>query len=400
MPIRDNRKKIKKEDVKNLVFSGGGAWGNVYVGAIKALEELNIIEQVNGYCGSSAGSITALLLSAGYPSKIIKKFISQKGMESLNYLLMGEEIPEFAKQNYSSSEGILDSIETFINDFKIKSSIGIDLFFANALCSSIMLFCNHLMSEPSSHLIRDEFLKRSLFRKNLENELGIFKAEYFRDFLNRKIRKKMKGAVIHDENAISFAEYKTFFGKDLLITGTNLNTRKIEIFSATSTPNLPVADAVRISMAIPWFFQPVVIKDEGEDLISVGIGSQGTRRMIKWENSILDKNSILGMWLDGGVEDNMPMLVFDKETTFGLRVTSTIIPPLSTDRLSKMFFDYLLMKFLPDESHISSSWGITDRVVHLDIGDIKPCEFDLDFDSSRVNALLNKAYNTILAYFR
>lgn len=45
--------------------------------------------------------------------------------------------------------------------------------------------------------------------------------------------------------------------KELAVAGTNLNTQSTEIFSAETTPDLPIARAVRISMSIPLFFQVV-----------------------------------------------------------------------------------------------------------------------------------------------
>jgi|GEM_PF-3671436 len=81
---------MKKEDVKYLVFEGGGGKGSVYLGALVALEDLRILpirplkrtvsknhipyylEKIDGpligIAGSSAGAITALALSMGMTS--------------------------------------------------------------------------------------------------------------------------------------------------------------------------------------------------------------------------------------------------------------------------------------------------------------------------------------------
>ena len=40
----------------------------------------------------------------------------------------------------------------------------------------------------------------------------------------------------------------------LFVVGTNLNTNTSEVFSAATHPDMPIADAVRISMSIPLFF--------------------------------------------------------------------------------------------------------------------------------------------------
>lgn len=51
--------------IRKLAFMGGGGKGIVYIGAIKELEEEHILEDVDTVAGSSAGGITALMLSIG-----------------------------------------------------------------------------------------------------------------------------------------------------------------------------------------------------------------------------------------------------------------------------------------------------------------------------------------------
>lgn len=57
----------------NLVLEGGGVRGVAFIGAIKALEELNLMNNIHSFAGSSAGAITACLLSIGLTSKQIKE---------------------------------------------------------------------------------------------------------------------------------------------------------------------------------------------------------------------------------------------------------------------------------------------------------------------------------------
>jgi NTE family protein len=45
---------------QNLVFKGGGVKGIAYVGALKALEEANVMAQITGFAGTSAGSIVSI----------------------------------------------------------------------------------------------------------------------------------------------------------------------------------------------------------------------------------------------------------------------------------------------------------------------------------------------------
>lgn len=52
--------------MKNLVLSGGGIKGIAQIGALKALEEKNMLEHINNYCGTSIGSFIVLMLCIGY----------------------------------------------------------------------------------------------------------------------------------------------------------------------------------------------------------------------------------------------------------------------------------------------------------------------------------------------
>ena len=78
--------------VKNLVFEGGGIRGIAYCGAIKVLEENKLLENVERVGGTSAGAITALMLSLGYTGEEITKLINTtpfKRFNDGNFLFFG-----------------------------------------------------------------------------------------------------------------------------------------------------------------------------------------------------------------------------------------------------------------------------------------------------------------------
>ncbi|MGV6832200.1 MAG: patatin-like phospholipase family protein, partial [bacterium] len=69
-----------------LIMKGGGIKGLAYVGA---LEELTKYYKFNWYAGTSAGAISAILLSSGYSVEELKKELSQKNFSDFkdaNYL--------------------------------------------------------------------------------------------------------------------------------------------------------------------------------------------------------------------------------------------------------------------------------------------------------------------------
>ena len=51
---------------RNLVFEGGGVKGMAYIGAMKVLQDLQILPQITRVGGTSAGAINAMLFSLGF----------------------------------------------------------------------------------------------------------------------------------------------------------------------------------------------------------------------------------------------------------------------------------------------------------------------------------------------
>ena len=70
--------------LENLVFEGAGMRGLAYAGAIAALESRHRLDSVKRVGGTSAGAITALLLSLGYRSDEITVIISSTNFRKFN----------------------------------------------------------------------------------------------------------------------------------------------------------------------------------------------------------------------------------------------------------------------------------------------------------------------------
>lgn len=60
----------------DMVFEGGGAKGMLFVGAMKAVEEMG--HEPGRVLGTSAGAITACLLAAGYTSAEMAAALGEK----------------------------------------------------------------------------------------------------------------------------------------------------------------------------------------------------------------------------------------------------------------------------------------------------------------------------------
>lgn len=75
---------IEKETYENLVFEGAGIRGIAYCGAIKELESQGMMASVKRVAGTSAGAITALLLSLGYKADEISAIIGTTNFRKFN----------------------------------------------------------------------------------------------------------------------------------------------------------------------------------------------------------------------------------------------------------------------------------------------------------------------------
>lgn len=64
-----------KNHKKILVLSGGGIKGISFIGAIKTLEELNMLKHIDTFAGTSIGSIVIFLIILGYTSDELMQFV-------------------------------------------------------------------------------------------------------------------------------------------------------------------------------------------------------------------------------------------------------------------------------------------------------------------------------------
>lgn len=133
------------------------------------------------------------------------------------------------------------------------------------------------------------------------------------------------------------------------------------MFSVDTTPQLPVADAARISMSLPLIFKPVLIR--GEAVAALGAPA--------W---------LAGVWVDGGYLNNLPVRVFDDEPganpeTVGVRLD--LDPPTKVmDGLFPFLASWFQLGFFgTGESRINASEGVTDRTMSLDTTGLSLIEF-------------------------
>lgn len=226
--------------IKNLVFEGGGILGIAYLGVLDYLDEVSILPQIDKVAGTSAGAIAACLACFNTSFNEIKQMIS-----TLDY----------KKIAYNEPLALRGVSTDFKNDFeKMFGDIN------------------------------------AIYR--LLNNYGWYSTKYFYDWIKKVIasqfdQTKKKAPYTFEDfyNSDLHRNNKEF--KDLYIIGTDLSFKTSVVFSFETTPQMEVAEAIKISMSIPLFFEAVQIDEQYRD---------------KRVNSI---------YVDGGIMRNYPINLFD-----------------------------------------------------------------------------------------
>ena len=216
----------------DIVFEGGGVKGIGLVGALKPFEQKGF--QWKNICGNSAGSIVTALVAVGYSSDEIKKL-----MIELDYTKIADK------------------------------------------SHSIMPFLSNV--------------------QNLLLKKGLFKGDYIKNWIDDALSKKLKlsnkrkvtfgNLIIPNEQGILLNNKKYKRKYKLHIIATDISRGKMiilpeDIAEYGINPNeLQVSLAIRMSISIPYFFQPV-----------------------KLFNKNSNKKSLI---VDGGVLSNYPVWIFD-----------------------------------------------------------------------------------------
>ncbi|MDD3545639.1 MAG: patatin-like phospholipase family protein [Kiritimatiellae bacterium] len=114
--------------------------------------------------------------------------------------------------------------------------------------------------------------------RRLWREFGWHKGDFFTEWAGALV-----GAKLGNPRA-TFGDLRSAGQPDLYVTGTNLSTGYTETFSAERQAEMPLAEALRISMSIPLFFRAV---------------RHGPRDDV---------------YVDGGVLANYPVKLFDRQS--------------------------------------------------------------------------------------
>ena len=224
--------------------------------------------------------------------------------------------------------------------------------------------------------------KNIILLKNSENYTRLFKkfgwysSEYFHNWLQAIIADQCRG-----NPRATFSDFQKLGHRDLHIVASNISRHRAEVFSADQTPNVAVADAVRMSISIPLYFE--ALRFNGK---RIGEGDY---------------------YVDGGLFNNYPIHIFDQPEyaresrsyrdgvnleTLGLFVFSSKL--FDTDRVDepKHLWEFLdlTVRSLYDSHQVSNlAENIADKRRTIEISDcgISSTQFDLSPESKEYQQL-------------
>ena len=148
------------------------------------------------------------------------------------------------------------------------------------------------MMEVAAHIplkdFNDGFVPGGFSR--MKRRFGFFKGEKIAEWIEELISRKTGDANI--TFAQLHAQKQTNNYKDLYITGTDLTSRCLRVFSHETYPNMKVKDALRISFSIPLYFEPLKMDEHGNVYKE-------------------DSDNKYHLMVDGGLLSNYPIHIFD-----------------------------------------------------------------------------------------
>ncbi|MBY0010799.1 patatin-like phospholipase family protein [Paenibacillus typhae] len=191
--------------------------------------------------------------------------------------------------------------------------------------------------------------------------------------------------------------------KDLYFVGTNLSTHFSKTFSHEETPDMRVADAVRISMSIPLFFEAVKyggnIYADGGILMNYPIRLFDLEKYLsKPENGLNKEYYLERSDIKEKVSFNMETLGFRVDSKILKDVLSGAIPPKEHD-ISNMyeFTKNLVGTILDFQQNISLNSDDKARTVFIDSNEISSTNFNIT--SEQKEGLIKSGRENTLKYF-
>jgi len=318
----------KRSLYRNLVFKGGGVRGIAYMGALEALDQYRIVENIERVAGTSAGAIGAALLSFRLSMQETRALFNSLDLTKIPQSVTKQrrfKVPRFAEE---------ESYRRFITKY------------------------------------------------------GWYSSGYFYQWLQSVIADQCDG-----DGRATFKDFQRRGFRDLYIVAANISRQRPEIFSITHTPDVAVADAVRMSMSIPIFFES--LQFDGK---SFGSGDY---------------------YVDGGLFDNFPMHIFDSPDfsgrswsfrdginweTLGLFLYPDRYLHPSESEIPENVWEYLILAFRNlyqsyELTYYETSTVDQHRTIEISDCGIATTDFDISLGGEKYNLLYQSGREAVLNFF-
>lgn len=298
-----------------LALQGGGAKGIVHVGALAAIEGLDF--DIRGVAGTSAGSMVAALVAAGYKAEELVD--AKSGNNFFKTVGARHSFHRPTDLFTGLSWGILKSAR---GTFAAKGALSNKISAINAriagskLCAKICRFIP-VVPRESKVMARNMNLLFMLIIAVLGYYIainyprlafslliiliclgvwivnGITTVKRVRTLIDKALTDKLTANGYEVSDNVTFSDMKAAKCVPLKIVATNVAYECLELFCVERTPNVCVADAVAASICLPLIFRPWQV---------------GFERITETSSERIE-----GRFLDGGIVSNLPAWPFDEE---------------------------------------------------------------------------------------
>lgn len=343
--------------IRNLVFEGGGILGIAYLGMLKYLDEKHILQDIKRVAGTSAGAIMACVTSFNLPYVEIERMAN-----SLDY----KKVP---------------SAKDKIDEKQIQTPDNIK----EVLLSNLIDDIDNM--DHTSDIDEERSLKNPLNNiecvQRLLTKYGWYSSNYFYEWIKIQIANQFDP--MKKEPPYTFADFKDQslhknerMFKDLYIVGTDVSKRLKNVFSYETTPHFEVAQAVRISMSIPLYFEAVKIDLE---------------TLVESQNNI---------FVDGGLVYNYPITIFDKPGHIARTLGGMLINNRGAQTINNLidFIGSVIVTATDVQEQIYRSKPENmARSIPIYTGDLSPLDFNIKPGDEKYQYLFNQGYAATESYF-
>lgn len=337
-----------------LVMQGGGAKGIAHAGGLIAIEEEHLT--IKGLAGTSAGSIAAALVAAGYSGRELADPVQKKHI--FNRYPFGKEEGELPYERPTElftpfGWGVLVTLRQIGRVcsavlFPTEKRIWLYVYWAVMACSAVALgfaafrlipeTLRELWGSLSRGLPFAGWVILGFFLFFLGWGLwGITSVKNVRKVVDAILSKKLEGRLdavgISKSKDITFDDMHRAGCPPLKIIATNTATESLELFCLERTPDVAVADAVAASICLPGIFKP--------------------KKLLFTRRTPFGETLVPGKFLDGGLVSNLPAWALDEERLLHPNVPTialSLSPPAPIN--NKLWFTALVGTIVNGSSEV------------------------------------------------